>query len=76
MVKKEHQRPEQYGQAPVIRDEGEALKNPGSGRIPNTDLNPKERRWVVLGALSGALLIGLVFLAGLLLVIALMLILW
>ncbi len=59
-----------------IHDEGECPPESGRQMIPNTDLSPKERRWVILGALSSALLIALAFLAGLGIIVALMLIFW
>lgn len=41
------------------------------------DLLPKEqRRWYILGAMKGALLIGLVYIVGMCLVILLMLLAW
>ncbi len=40
------------------------------------EYTPSERRWAVLGALRAALLIALVYLAGLALVIALLIRLW
>ena len=49
----------------IIHDEGEDISDQGPKMIPNTELTPKERRWVILGALSGALLIGLAFIVGL-----------
>ena len=49
----------------IIHDEGEDISDQGPKMIPNIELTPKERRWVILGALSGALLIGLAFIVGL-----------
>ena len=60
----------------IIHDEGEDISDQGPKLIPNTELTPKERRWVILGALSGALLIGLAFIVGLGIIIALMVIFW
>ncbi|MBB5263051.1 hypothetical protein HNP82_000145 [Catenibacillus scindens] len=60
----------------IIHDEGEDISDQGPKMIPNTELTPKERRWVILGALSGALLIGLAFIVGLGIIIALMVIFW
>ena len=60
----------------IIHDEGEDISDQGPKMIPNTELTSKERRWVILGALSGALLIGLAFIVGLGIIIALMVIFW
>ncbi|HIS47896.1 MAG TPA: hypothetical protein IAB46_10185 [Candidatus Scybalocola faecigallinarum] len=68
---------DQYDEDPVkFYDEGEPEEDSGPKMIPNTDLTPKERRWVILGALSSALLIGLAFIVGLGLIVALMVIFW
>ncbi len=60
----------------LIHDEGEDISDQGPKMIPNTELTPKERRWVILGALSSALLIALAFIVGLGIIIALMVIFW
>ena len=58
-------------------DEGENTEDQEPKMIPNSELTPKERRWVILGALSSApLLIGLVFMVGLGIIVALMIIFW
>lgn len=57
-------------------DEGENTEDQEPKMIPNSELTPKERRWVILGALSSALLIGLVFMVGLGIIVALMVIFW
>lgn len=65
------------------REEGEMIREPGE-RIPEVDeperpelqLSRQERRWVALGALKSALLIGFAYLAGIGLIIWLMLTLW
>ena len=43
---------------------------------PENSYSGRERRWAILGALKAALLIALVFLAGLALVIAALLLIW
>lgn len=65
------------------REEGvEIIHDPGE-RIPEEkatrsalDLTRQERRWYALGALKSALLIGMVYLAGLAIVIAIILAIW
>lgn len=49
---------------------------PTQERNPLQDLTKSERRWVALGALKSALLIALVFIAGLGLAILLMIFFW
>ena len=59
----------------IIHDQGESVEESEKIR-PELHLSRQERRWVALGALKSALLIALVYLAGLAFVIWLMLTMW
>lgn len=58
------------------RPSGGKAKRRETGEQKPSDLSKEERRWAVLGGMSAALLIGLVFVAGLGLVILLLLLVW
>ena len=59
----------------IIHDPDERVEDPDTFR-PELQLSRHERRWVALGALKAALLIGLVYLAVIALIIWLMLHFW
>ena len=60
----------------IIREPGERIPEMDEPERPELQLSRQERRWVALGALKSALLIGFVYLAGIGLLIRLMLTLW
>lgn len=60
----------------MIREPGERIPEVDEPERPELQLSRQERRWVALGALKSALLIGFVYLAGIGLIIWLMLALW
>ncbi len=62
----------QYGEP----DRPEGLEDDAYSNEPGLTLTRKERRWVALGALKSALLIGSVYLIGGAVLIWLMLFLW
>lgn len=63
---------EQEEQKEIIYDPGE----PAEPEQPEFELTREEKRWVALGALKSALLIGSVYLIGGVLLIGLMLLVW
>lgn len=60
----------------IIREPGERIADVDEPARPELQLSRQERRWVALGALKSALLIGFVYLAAFGLIIWLMLALW
>lgn len=59
----------------IIHDQEERMDDPNEFR-PELQLSRQERRWIALGALKGALVIGAVYMGILGLIIWLMLKIW
>ena len=64
----------QEEQEEIIRDPGEVVEE--ERERPELQLTRREKRWVALGALKAALMIGSVYLVGGAVLIALMLLIW
>lgn len=61
----------------IIRDPGENVETPNKYELRyETEFSGREKRWVVLGALKGALLIAAAYLGGIALIIWLMVTFW
>lgn len=61
----------------IIHDPGENIEEPDKYRFGyETEFSRKEKWWVILGALKGALLIAAAYLGGIALIIWLMVTFW